>query len=222
MNDRPQYPPMTVSGGRRPGPVGPPPLDGGTGPGTAEPTPTAGPPPPDATSPARSAGGSGGAGAPRRQPEGRSETELLRALVRERTADLQRLKAEYDNYRKRVRRDRLAVREIAAANVLGALLPVLDAVDAAREADQVSGGFQKVVEALESQLATVGLRSFGRAGETFDPTRHQALAYTRAAGVDRATCAVVHRSGYRVGDHLLRPAEVTVVDGPGQPSGGAG
>ncbi|MEU1621301.1 nucleotide exchange factor GrpE [Streptomyces sp. NPDC005722] len=137
----------------------------------------------------------------------------LRARLVERTADLRRLKAEYDNYRKRVQRDRLAVREAAVANVLQGLLPVLDAVDRARELGEVTGGFRAVVEVLERRLAELGLRSFGEPGEPFDPVWHEAVDSSCASGAERLVCGEVVRSGYRVGAHLLRPAEV-VVGGP--------
>ncbi|MBA4860712.1 nucleotide exchange factor GrpE [Streptomyces sp. PSKA54] len=151
------------------------------------------------------------------EQEERTETEVLRAQLQERTADLQRLKAEYDNYRKRVQRDRLAVREIAVANVLAGLLPVLDAVQHADEAGEVTGGFRQVTDALQRQLAALGLESFGRAGELFDPALHEAVAYDPSDRVDRPTCAAVHRPGYRVGGHLLRPAQVTVAEPPPEP-----
>ncbi|MFI9273324.1 nucleotide exchange factor GrpE [Kitasatospora sp. NPDC052896] len=134
----------------------------------------------------------------------------LEARLAERTADLQRLKAEYDNYRKRVRRDRLAVREIAVVNVLTGLLPVLDAIDRAREYDELTDGLRAVADALESQLAALGLQSFGNPGEPFDPTRHEALAHEPSAEVEEPTCTTVLRPGYRVGQHLLRPAQVVV------------
>ncbi|MFF4350196.1 nucleotide exchange factor GrpE [Streptomyces sp. NPDC001530] len=150
------------------------------------------------------------------QPEGEarptSDVELatLRAQLQERTADLQRVKAEYDNYRKRVRRDRLAVGEIAVANVLAGLLPVLDAIDRARDHGAVKGGFRRVVDILETQLTALGLESFGRSGDSFDPAVHDALSHTRTGQVDRPVCTTVHRPGYRVGNHLLRPAQVSV------------
>jgi molecular chaperone GrpE len=147
-----------------------------------------------------------------------TRTEALRARLEERTADLQRVKAEYDNYRKRVRRDRLAVREIAVANVLTGLLPVLDAIDAGRGHGEVTGGFQLVVEALERQLSVLGLESFGREGDLFDPAVHEAVSRIRSdPGGGRTVCAGIHRTGYRVGGQLLRPAQVTVAQPPAEP-----
>lgn len=149
----------------------------------------------------------------------RSRIEELEARLAERTADLQRVKAEYDNYRKRVRRDRLAVGEAAVANVLRGLLPVLDAVARARELGDVHGGFGQVAQALEAELAALGLEAFGEAGEPFDPARHEAFSHARSTEVDRATCSKILAPGYRVGDHLLRPAQVTVTEPPARCQG---
>lgn len=155
----------------------------------------------------RAAGAASGGGA----DAGRqSREENLRAQLRERTADLQRVKAEYDNYRKRVRRDRLAVREIAVANVLGRLLPVLDALADATEQGEVTGGCERVAEALRDELAALGLEPFGAVGDPFDPFVHEAIYYHRTDEVERATCTEILRPGYRVGDQLLRAAQVTV------------
>ncbi|MCT9933022.1 nucleotide exchange factor GrpE [Planotetraspora sp. A-T 1434] len=152
------------------------------------------------------------------KPPARSLTAKLKAELAERTADLQRVKAEYDNYRKRVQRDRLAVREIAVANVLRGLLPVLDAIARARELGQVHDGFRQVAEVLEAELAALGLRSFGEPGELFDPERHEAIFHAYSTGVDQAICSEILAHGYRVGDLLLRPAQVTVTE-PAAPTG---
>ncbi|WP_188196594.1 nucleotide exchange factor GrpE [Nonomuraea sp. SYSU D8015] len=144
----------------------------------------------------------------------RSRTARLRAELAERTADLQRVKAEYDNYRKRVRRDQAAMRDLAVADALRGLLPVLDAITRARELGDVYGGFQLVAEALEAELAALGLQAFGEYGEPFDPNRHEAVSHVSSAEVDRATCTEIVARGYRLGDHLLRPAKVTVTEPP--------
>ncbi|MEU7430057.1 nucleotide exchange factor GrpE [Streptomyces sioyaensis] len=138
----------------------------------------------------------------------------LRAELRERTADLQRLKAEFDNYRKRVHRDRLAVGEIAVANVLSRLLPVLDSLAEATGRGEVTGGFQRIAEALHTELAALGLQPVGTAGAPFDPQIHEAITFTPDERLDRALCTEVLRQGYRVGDHLLRPAQVAVAGQP--------
>ncbi|MEV6655366.1 nucleotide exchange factor GrpE [Streptomyces sp. NPDC051219] len=133
------------------------------------------------------------------------------------TGDLQRLKAEYDNYRKRVQRDRLAIREIAVANVLTGLLPVLDAVEQARRHGEVTGPLTAIADLLESHLTALGLQPVGTPGQPFDPTTHEALTYRESPAADQPVCTAVLRRGYRVGDHLLRPAQVSVTG----PAGGA-
>lgn len=139
---------------------------------------------------------------------------MLRRQLRERTADLQRLKSEYDNYRKRVRRDRRSVGEIAVANVLAGLVPVLDALDEARKHGEVTGGFQRVADLLESELAALGLEAFGTPGDPFDPALHEAVFCLRAGHVERPTCTTILRPGYRLGDQLLRPAQAEVTEPP--------
>ncbi|RVU23903.1 nucleotide exchange factor GrpE [Streptomyces antnestii] len=149
-------------------------------------------------------------------PEEGGRAADLETQLGERIADLQRLKAEYDNYRKRVRRDRLAIREIAVANVLAGLLPVLDAIDRAREHGEVTGGFKAVADVLGERLAGLGLETVGEPGEPFDPARHEAVIHERSDAVEQPTCTTVLRRGYQVGEHLLRPAEVSVT-GPADP-----
>ncbi|WP_405835839.1 nucleotide exchange factor GrpE [Streptomyces platensis] len=143
---------------------------------------------------------------------------VLHAELRERTADLQRLKAEYDNYRKRVHRDRLAVGEIAVANVLSRLLPVLDSLAEATARGEATGGFARIAEELRTELGTLGLQAIGAVGDPFDPLIHEAITYTPTDRLEQATCTEVLRLGYRVGDRLLRPAQVAVA---GEPPAGA-
>jgi molecular chaperone GrpE len=130
----------------------------------------------------------------------------------ERTADLQRVTAEYANYRKRVERDRVAVREQALANVLGGLLPVLDDIGRAREHGELVGGFKSVAESLEAAVAKLGLESFGDSGEPFDPKVHEALMHSYSSDVTEPTCVQVLQPGYRVGERILRPARVAVAE----------
>jgi molecular chaperone GrpE len=135
----------------------------------------------------------------------------------ERTADLQRVTAEYANYRKRVERDRVAVREQALANVLSGLLPVLDDIGRAREHGELVGGFKSVAESLESAMAKLGLDSFGEQGEPFDPKVHEALMHSYSPEVTEPTCVQILQPGYRVGDRVLRPARVAVAE-PSEPA----
>jgi molecular chaperone GrpE len=139
--------------------------------------------------------------------------------VAELTADLQRLSAEYANYRKRVERDRVAVVEMATAGLLSELLPVLDDVERARQHGDLTGAFAAVGERLEQVTAKAGLERFGEPGEPFDPAVHEALMQAEpdpAASV--AVCAQVLQPGYRLtGGRVLRPARVSVAE-PGAPA----
>jgi len=132
--------------------------------------------------------------------------------VAELTADLQRLSAEYANYRRRIDRDRLASAELATAAVLQSLLPVLDDIDLARQHDDLTGAFAAVAEQLAGTLAKAGLTGFGEVGDHFDPNRHEAVMYSVSADVDQPTCVVIMRRGYALGERLLRPAMVAVAE----------
>jgi molecular chaperone GrpE len=134
------------------------------------------------------------------------------ARLAERTADLQRLQAEYANYRKRVERDRMAVRELALSNVLIGLLPVLDDIGRAREHGELTGGFKSVADSLEAVATKLGLTTYGENGDPFDPNLHEALMHSYSGDVDEPTCVRVLQPGYKVGDRILRPARVAVAE----------
>jgi molecular chaperone GrpE len=141
-----------------------------------------------------------------------AELESLRSELDERLKDLQRVSAEYANYRKRVERDRGLVVEQAIGAVLTSLLPILDDVDRAREHGDLNGPFAAVAEQLTTALAKFGLNGFGEKGDSFDPTRHEAVTHETSADVTEPTCVSVMRRGYLLGDRLLRPAMVAVAD----------
>jgi molecular chaperone GrpE len=136
----------------------------------------------------------------------------LEVALAERTADLQRLQAEYANYRKRVERDRVAVKEHAVASVLTELLPVLDAIGQARDHGELSGGFKSVADSLQATVAKLGLVTYGEKGEPFDPKVHEALTHMYSPDVAEDTCIDILQPGYRVGDRILRPARVAVAE----------
>lgn len=136
----------------------------------------------------------------------------LTGQLAERTADLQRLQAEYANYRKRVERDRLAVADRSLASVLLGLLPVLDDIGRARAHGELGGGFKSVAEALEATLVKLGLDRYGEPGDPFDPTIHEALTHSYSADVDTTTCVQIMQPGYRVNGRILRPALVGVAE----------
>ncbi|MGW4802305.1 nucleotide exchange factor GrpE, partial [Nonomuraea sp. NPDC004297] len=133
-------------------------------------------------------------------PQAAAGNGELEIQLAERTADLQRLQAEYVNYRRRVERDRAAVREQAVAGALTELLPVLDDIGRARDHGELTGGFAKVAESLESALTKLGLSAFGQKGEPFDPTVHEALMHSYSSDVSEPTAVEVLQPGYRMGD----------------------
>ena len=137
----------------------------------------------------------------------------LEAQLAERTADLQRLQAEYVNYKRRVDRDRDLVKQNATYAALAPITEVMDTVDRAREHGEVEGGFKAVVDQLERILAGVGLVKFGAVGDPFDPTIHEALSHIgEDPEVTVTTCKVIAKAGYRIGDRVVRAAQVLVVD----------
>lgn len=155
------------------------------------------------------------------EPVGAEPADPVADPVAELTADLQRVTAEYANYRKRVDRDRLVVVEMATVGLLTGLLPVLDDIDRARQHDDVQGAFKGVADKLEALIDKLGLDQFGAAGEPFDPSIHEALMQAEPdPGATVATCAAVLQPGYRLrgGGRVLRPARVSVAE----PGGDAG
>jgi molecular chaperone GrpE len=155
---------------------------------------------------------------PAQAPVGEPEDEATRLAreLGERTADLQRLQAEYLNYKRRVDRDRTAAREQATAATLASLLPVLDDLDRARQHGELTGGFKSVAESLERTIEGLGLERFGTAGEEFDPRVHEALLSDYSAEVSVTTAATILQPGYRIGDRIVRPARVAVAEPSGE------
>jgi molecular chaperone GrpE len=140
----------------------------------------------------------------------------LQAEVAERTADLQRLTAEYANYRRRVERDRESVLVNARAQFVSELLTVLDDIERAGMHGDLVGPFKSVADKLVSVVQKLGLEPFGSEGEPFDPSVHEAVQHESAEVYGPAVTVLsnVLRRGYRIGDRVLRPAMVGVVDRP--------
>jgi molecular chaperone GrpE len=128
------------------------------------------------------------------------------------TADLQRLQAEYANYRKRVERDRAVAHESAVGAVLTELLALLDDVDRAEQHGELTGGFKAVADQLNSITSRIGLEKYGTAGEAFDPQIHEALMHDESADVAVATATKILQPGYKYKERILRPARVAVTD----------
>jgi molecular chaperone GrpE len=133
--------------------------------------------------------------------------------VAELTGDLQRLQAEYANYRKRVDRDRQVVAENATYRVLAPIIEVLDTIDRAREHEEIEGGFKAVADQLTGVVTNLGLTRFGEPGDPFDPNLHEALSHLGTdAEVEVPTCKHIAKAGYKIGDRVVRAAQVLVVD----------
>ena len=131
------------------------------------------------------------------------EAELL--------ADLQRLQAEFVNYKTRVERDRDVARNNAIADVLRALLPALDDLARAEAHGDLEGSpFAAVVTKLRASVEKFGLQAFGAKGEKFDPALHNALVQTPNPEVKDTVIADVIEAGYQIGDRIVRPAMVAV------------
>ena len=128
------------------------------------------------------------------------------------TADLQRLQAEYANYRKRVERDRAVSHELAIGAVLTELLATLDDIDRAADHNELTGGFKAVADQLAAITTRFGLEKYGTEGEPFDPQIHEALLHDTSADVAVATASKILQPGYKYKERILRPARVAVTD----------
>ena len=141
------------------------------------------------------------------------ELAAMKGLLADLTNDLQRLSAEYANYRKRVDRDRQLIAESASYKALTPVVEVLDTIDRAREHGELDGGFKAVADQLERVVAASGLVRFGAPGDAFDPTLHEALSHLGTdAEVTETTVKHVAKSGYLMGDRVVRAAQVLGVD----------
>jgi molecular chaperone GrpE len=137
-------------------------------------------------------------------------------LAVERLRDLQRLQAEYVNYKRRVDRDREVHRDVAVGSVIEAMLPVLDDIHLARQHGDLEGGpFAAIADKLEGVLSKFGVVRFGEPGEAFDPMHHEALMHVEAElaeGTEATTVVQVLQPGYRIGERVIRAARVAVAD----------
>jgi molecular chaperone GrpE len=136
------------------------------------------------------------------------ETDPVSAL----TADLQRLQAEYANYKKRVERDRSLAHELAISSVLIELLPVLDDIERAQSHGELTGGFKAVADQIEATTERIGLTRYGQEGDLFDPQIHEALLHDTSPDATTSTATKILQPGYKFKERILRPARVGVTD----------
>jgi molecular chaperone GrpE len=128
------------------------------------------------------------------------------------TSDLQRLQAEYANYKKRVERDRSLAHELAISSVLIELLPVLDDIERAQSHGELTGGFKAVADQIEATTERIGLTKYGQEGDLFDPQIHEALLHDTSPDVTTSTATKILQPGYKFKERILRPARVGVTD----------
>ncbi|NLE97056.1 MAG: nucleotide exchange factor GrpE [Propionibacterium sp.] len=135
------------------------------------------------------------------------------ALAQERTADLQRVQAEYSNYKKRVDRDRGLAKRSGVESVMADLLPVLDAIQLAREHNDLAEGSKLIIDELQKVTVKHGLATYGEVGEPFDPAMHEALMQMPAEEpVEVVTVTQVIQPGYALQGRVIRPARVAVAN----------
>lgn len=128
------------------------------------------------------------------------------------TSDLQRVQAEYANYRKRVDRDRITANEITTAIVLSELLPVLDDISRAEEHGELTGGFKAVADQLQAITTKLGLSQFADVDVAFDPNIHEALMHATSPDVSETLVTQVLQPGFKFKERVIRPARVAVTD----------
>ncbi|MEJ6574366.1 MAG: nucleotide exchange factor GrpE [Actinomycetes bacterium] len=128
------------------------------------------------------------------------------------TSDLQRVQAEYSNYRKRVDRDRITANEITTAILLSEFLPVLDDISRAGEHSELTGGFKAVADQLEAITTKLGLSKFSDVNVPFDPNIHEALIHATSPEVSETLVTQVLQPGFKFKERVIRPARVAVTD----------
>jgi molecular chaperone GrpE len=145
----------------------------------------------------------------------------LAVQLAERTEDLQRVTAEYANYRRRVDRDRSLVADQAAERFALQLFPIVDDIERARDHGDLTGAFKVVADRILGLLEGLGVSAFGVAGDPFDPALHEAVMHDTSPEVSVPTATTVLRQGFRRGDRVLRTAMVAVSDPESPAPGGA-
>jgi molecular chaperone GrpE len=128
------------------------------------------------------------------------------------TDDLQRLQAEFANYRKRIERDRALASEVAISSALFEFLAILDDLDRAESHGELSGGFKAIAEQITAATTKLGLEKYGSTPEAFDPNIHEALLHETSSEVKETTVTKILQPGYKYKERVLRPARVVVTD----------
>jgi molecular chaperone GrpE len=151
-------------------------------------------------------------------PSGPAQGDDFARQLAERTEDLQRVSAEYANYRRRVDRDRSLVVDQAAERFATQLFPIVDDIERARDHGDLDGAFKVVADRVLGLLDGLGVTAFGQAGDPFDPSLHEAVIHDTSSEVEVPTATTVLRPGFRRGDRVLRTAMVAVTDPASPPA----
>lgn len=141
--------------------------------------------------------------------EGTAEPDVAQQLA-ERTEDLQRVTAEYANFRRRTERDRAAVVDAAKASVVAELLAVVDDLELAKKHGDLQGPLKAVNDKIRATFTKLDVIEFGAEGDEFDPERHEAVQDTSTG--ETKVIGTVLRSGWAMGDRLIRTAMVIIAD----------
>jgi molecular chaperone GrpE len=149
--------------------------------------------------------------APEPGPVSSADGDLAGQLA-ERTEDLQRVTAEYANYRRRVDRDRALVADQAAERFAAGLFPIVDDIERARDHGDLTGAFKVVADRVLGVLDGLGVEAFGSSGDEFDPALHEAVMHDTSPEVGAPTATTILRQGFRRGDRVLRTAMVAVTE----------
>ena len=128
------------------------------------------------------------------------------------TEDLQRLQADFQNYRKRIDKERSESTEVVTGLVLAQFLGALDDIDRAQAHGELSGGFKAVADQLTNTTSKLGLTKFGEANVSFDPNIHEALMHETSPTITETQVTKVLRPGYKFKERVIRPAQVVVSD----------
>ena len=152
--------------------------------------------------------------------DGDGEVSDLERQLAERTEDLQRVSAEYANYRRRTDRERTQIADLAKVKIVSQLLPLLDDLELARQhGDLNEGPLKAFADNLSAVLTGHGVAPFGEEGDAFDPEIHEAVQDLSSS--DEKVLGTVLRRGYKLGDKLVRNAMVIIAD-PAEANASAG
>lgn len=148
--------------------------------------------------------------------ESRSEVDALKAELDAKNDLLLRTAAEFDNYKRRTEKERIALSEYVKASTIKALLPTLDNIDRSAnvspDTPEYAKGIEMIIRQLREAVAGLGLAEIEAEGAPFDPELHEAVMHIEDESMEENVVAEVLQKGYKVGDTVIRPAMVKVAN----------